>query len=349
MRFALALALAGAAAVAATAAYGHGTAHGVPRAFHPETGAAVGKRDVWILGWYRRGAAQRLALLRSTDGGKKFVRVGLPQLSLQGETASLTFVSAHLGYLIAPAGRFYVTHDGGADWQPSGPKGVRDVAIGGGEIYVLSKDRFERSPLDRGAWQAVSLPVRYRFLVSLAARGKKVWLLGSTRHIRAGDVILRSTDRGKTFRKGHGPCIPELGGRLVPAGGGVVWAVCPSGMMAGLSVSTNGGRTFPSHRSFHDPGGLRMPALTNGAQIFPFSAREAVLFGGAQGPLLRTADLGRRWTYVRHTDRIEQVFWAGFATNRVGGALVTTRAHPNDASFMRTTDGGATWHFMPIR
>jgi hypothetical protein len=87
-------------------------------------------------------------------------------------------------------------------------------------------------------------------------RGKSVWFLGSTRHIRAGDITLRSTDHGNTFKRGYGPCIPELAGQLVPAGGGVVWVVCPSGMMAGLSLSTNGGRTFPRFRSFHDPGGI---------------------------------------------------------------------------------------------
>jgi hypothetical protein len=38
----------------------------------------VGNRDVWILGWYRCGATQCLALVRSMDAGKKFVRVGLP-------------------------------------------------------------------------------------------------------------------------------------------------------------------------------------------------------------------------------------------------------------------------------
>jgi len=349
MRFAPALALAGAAAVVATAAYGHGPAQGVPRSFHPQTGAAVGKRDVWILGWYRRGAAQRLALVRSTDAGKTFVRVGLPPLSLQGETASLTFVNAHLGYLVSPRGRLYVTHDGGTNWRPFGPKGVREVAMGGGEIYVLSKNRFERSPLGRSAWQAVSLPVRYRFLVSLAARGKKVWLLGSTRHIRAGDITLRSSDRGTTFKKSHAPCFPELEGMLVPAGDGVVWAVCPSGMMAGLSLSTNGGRTFPRFRSFHDPGGINLPALTNGAGIFPTAARAAVLYRGVSGPLFRTTDKGKRWSEIPRTGRLEQLFWLRFATSRVGLGLFTARSHPNQASLWRTTDGGATWHAMPIR
>jgi photosystem II stability/assembly factor-like uncharacterized protein len=282
------------------------------------------------------------------DAGRHFTRVALPPLSSQGNTPRLEFATARLGYLVAD-GHVYVTRDGGVSWRPSGPTRVLNIALAGGNVYAISGRRFERSPMSRNSWRTVSLPVRFRFLVSLAARRGRVWLLGSTRHIRAGDVTLRSTDGGKTFVKSHGPCIPELGGMLVPAGGGVVWAVCPTGMMAGLSLSTDEGRTYPGLRSFHDPGGLRLPGLTNGAEIFPSSTRAAVLYAGASGPLLRTADLGRRWARVRRTGRFQQLYWLSFATSRVGVALFTTRSHPDEASFWRTVDGGATWHAVPIR
>jgi len=233
----------------------------------------------------------------------------------------------------------YVTRDGGTSWRRSGPKHVRDVAVGGGEVYAIVRNHFERSSVARSSWHEVELPVKTRFLASIAALGRRVWLLGSTRRIRAGDVILRSADRGATLARSHGPCIPELAGRLVPAGGGVVWAVCPTGMMAGLSVSKNGGRTFPGFRSFHDPGGIRLPALTNGAAIFPSSEHAAVLYRGASGPLLRTMDLGRHWVVARRTGRFEDLFWLRFATNRVGAAVAATRSDPR-GSFWRTTDGG---------
>jgi photosystem II stability/assembly factor-like uncharacterized protein len=351
MRFALAaLALAGALAAAATAAYGGHAVRGAPPGFHPETGAVAGKGDVWILGWYRCRASKRscLALVHSTDAGRHFTRVALPPVSVQGNVPRLEFANARLGYLVA-GGRLYVTRHAGNSWHPAGPTRVLNIALAGGNVYAISGGRFERSPMSRNSWRTVPLPARVRFLVSLAARGGRVWLLGSTRHIRAGDVTLRSTDGGKTFAKSHGPCVPELGGMLVPAGGGVVWAVCPTGMMAGLSRSTDGGRTYPGLRSFHDPGGVRLPGLTNGAGIFPSSTRAAVLYAGASGPLLRTVDLGRRWARVRRTGRFEQLYWLSFATSRVGAALFTTRSHPNDASFWRTTDGGATWVSIPIR
>ena len=226
MRFAVVLALAAALAVAATA-YGHGAAPGVPRGFHPETAGAVGTRDVWILGWYRCKAGKPgcSALVRSTDGGRHFTRVAMPPLS-NLNTPTLEFTSARVGYAAEAGSRLFVTHDGGSSWAPRSPAGLSEFAVGGGDVYaVFSPNRFERSPVSEHSWHTVTLPVKFRFLVSLAAQGRHVWLLGSTRHIRAGDMIVRSTDRGTTLEKGLGPCVPELGGRLVPAGGEVVWAL----------------------------------------------------------------------------------------------------------------------------
>lgn len=347
MRFAVAAVAVAAALAIGAAASARTAAHGVPQGFRAQTAATAGSRDYWVLGNFRCGGGYCAALVRSTDGGRHYARLALPWRSPRENLPSLTFVNARLGYLLG--GRLWVTHDGGTSWSPTGPKDVLRVALGERDIYVLSKNRFERSRLGRSSWQTVPLPVRYRFLVSLAARGRRVWLLGSTRNIRAGDFTLRSFDRGASFRKTHGPCIPELGGILVPAGGNVVWAVCPSGMMAGLLLSTNGGWTFPRYRSFHDPGGTSLPSLTNGAEIFPSSPRDAVVYRGAQGPLFRTTDLGRHWVSVRGTSRFEQLLWLDFATSRLGAALFTTKSNPNRASLWRTTDGGATWHSMPIR
>jgi photosystem II stability/assembly factor-like uncharacterized protein len=348
MRFALALAVAVALGAAAVA-YAHGSGRGIALGFHPETGAIVGKREVWILGWYRcRHTTCPLALVRSTDAGRHFTRIAAPPLSTYN-WPTLEFTGPRVGYAFEGGSRLYVTHDAGNSWRPFGSARVRDVAPGAGDVYVLSRSRMERSPVSHASWHSVSLPRRLRFVVSLSALGRRVWLLGSTRHIRAGDVTLRSTDRGATFASSHGPCIPELAGKLVPAGRGVVWAVCPTGMMAGLSLSTNGGRTFPRSRAFHDPGGTHLPPLTNGAQVFPVSPRTAVLYAGAEGPLFRTIDTGRRWARVRGTARFGQVYWLSFASNRCGEALVTMRSHPERASLWRTTDGGATWHSTPMR
>ena len=81
------------------------------------------------------------------------------------------FTSARVGYASEAGSRLYVTHDGGGSWSPRSPAGVSDFAVAGGEVYaVFARNRFERSPVSASSWHGVTLPVRFRFIVSLAAQ-----------------------------------------------------------------------------------------------------------------------------------------------------------------------------------
>lgn len=249
-----------------------------------------------------------------------------------------------------------MTHDGGTSWQRASKGSAIAVAVGGGDVYAVSgrcsdvhgcrNFRLRRSSVTNTDWQSLVLPARSGLPFSLAARAGHLWLLGETNsaahHL---DRLARSINGGRTFTVRSGPCFADLGGRVVPAGDGVLWAVCPSGMMADPTLSTDGGRSF-TVRSFHDPGGVRRPVLTNSAQIAAVPARVAVLSGGGGGALSRTTDAGRHWSRVPRTARIEQVNWLGFGTRRVGIAVVQ---EAYGAQFLRTTDGGATWHSGAIR
>jgi photosystem II stability/assembly factor-like uncharacterized protein len=337
MRIALALALAG-VLVSATVASARNTA-GVPHRFQPETAAAVGAHDLWVLG--------DGALLRSTDGGEDFARVGLPALPSRGDVPSVVFANARDGFAyVEDTTPLYVTHDGGDSWHRAGPRrAVRGFAAAGGFAYVISgRHELERSPVGQDAWEKLALaPLHPPF--SLAARGPDVWFLGPPPHRPDYDTLALSSDHGRTFSSRKGPCLSELGGTLVPAADGVVWAVCPSGMMAWLALSTNDGRSFRI-RSFHDPGGLQGPSLTNAGRIAAATARVAILSRGAGGAFLRTTDRGRHWSPVAGTAGIQRVFLVAFTTSRVGTAIVQLRS---GTRLWRTTDGGETWHSVPIR
>lgn len=353
MRLALALALAG-VLVSGSAASARGTTRGVPGTFHPESVAAVGTHDLWVLGSSPCGGTWCNALVRSRDAGKQFTRVALPSFPSEGTVPSVVFADARDGFAYVEDGTpLYATHDGGSSWHRTGPAGnVIAFAAGGGDAYVVTADRhFARSPEAKDAWHALRLPpFRRGFVVSLAANGSRVWLLGSPRRQRKddSDQIALSRNRGADLTARPGPCLAELGGRLTPAGAGVVWAVCPTGMMAGLWLSKDGGRSFPLLHSAHDPGGLGEPGLTNGAEIVATSSRDAVLYLGAEGPLYRTTDEGRRWTRVRQSARFGGVFSLGFSTRRVGVLVAPTLHHPSRPELWRTTDGGAAWHSIPI-
>lgn len=301
-----------------------------------------------MLGEYGCGGTWCLALAHSIDAGGHFARVGLPPFPTQGTNPTLEFANARDGYAYVPfAGPLYATHDGGKSWHRAGPIGhVVAFAVGGGKVYlVTTRHQLERSPVSHEAWVGLR---RARVAVSLAVRGSHVWLLGGPRRKPDFDSLARSGDDGRTFATGEAPCFFELGGRVVPAGRGIVWAVCPTGMMGGVWLSTNGGRSFPAPRSSHDPGGLPLPQLMNGAEIFPSSPSSAVLYNGVKGPLFRTTDTGARWTPLRQTAHINQLLWLRFATSRIGAAVFSTRSHPNRARLWRTTDGGATWHAVPL-
>lgn len=343
MRFVLALALTGAVAVAGTAALARGTAsRGVPAGFSPETAAAVGAHDYWVFGSYRCAAGRCLALVRSTDAGKHFIRIGAPPLASQGTVSTIRFANPQDGYAWTWRAGLYATHDGGASWHRAGPKGgVAALAIGAGQVYaVFGRSRFERASVSGDRWHVLPSLVRKGLPVSLAARGRDVWLLGVPRHHHPDDTdeLVRSTDGGKTFAASRGPCFSELGGGLAPTSDRVVWAVCPTGNFSQTHRSTNDGRSFRV---------VRTPGQTNGADVVPFSGTGAVLERGVNGPLYRTVDAGGNWTAVRGMGKADDVLWVAFTTRRLGAALVQSASRP--AKLLRTTNGGATWLSTPIR
>jgi photosystem II stability/assembly factor-like uncharacterized protein len=177
-----------------------------------------------------------------------------------------------------------------------------------------------------------------RFPFSLAARGPNVWFLGPPRHRPDFDTVALSSDHGRSFTVRKGPCFSELGGTLVPAAGRVVWAVCDTGNFSRTYRSADDGRSFRP---------VQGPGETNGAEVAPFSADKAVLDVGGIASLYRTTDRGARWTPVHSTPQHGTFLWLTSATNRLGFAVIETWAPAQRV--WRTTDAGASWHYLPIR
>ncbi len=134
-------------------------------------------------------------------------------------------------------GAFYATHDGGAAWRRLALGDVLAFATGGGNAYAVTARcslqrctayRVARSGVSADAWSTTAPPFAPGgSILDLAAHGSNVWLLGTPvgRQSSALDELARSTDGGRRFVTGPGPCVPGLGGGLAPTSATVVWAV----------------------------------------------------------------------------------------------------------------------------
>jgi photosystem II stability/assembly factor-like uncharacterized protein len=211
---------------------------------------------------------------------------------------------------------------------------VTGFATGGGNAYVATTRSFLRSPVSANAWRSQPLPFASQGApLTVAAHGLHLWLLVMPRaKAPRFDLLARSRDGGTTFTTGRGPCYPGLGGDLEPTSASTIWAVCPTGMLAGASRSTDGGVTFDV---------LHTPTLINATMLAPASNATAVLAPNPQSQLLRTTDGGRSWKRVHTPERSINMPWVGFTDARVGAALV--EVSPTRTVFWRTHDGGARW------
>jgi photosystem II stability/assembly factor-like uncharacterized protein len=332
VRFLPGAAIGAAALVVALGAQGS-VSRGFPRNFLPSSLAAVSAQDVWLLGVYRCGSAWCNVLLRSEDGGHSFVRVRSPPLPVQGAVPELRFADRRNGYVFVDK-LFYATHDGGTSWRRIQLGDVLSVATGAGNAFVTSSRGLETSAVSADRWRVH----RFGFGVfDVVALGQNVWVLGTD---KLHEKLARSNDGGGAFTTGGGPCSPDLGGRLAPASARVVWAVCPTGMLAGVWKSADGGRSFTRSSPPR--------CCVNSALIVAPSEKTAVLAPAPGRGLLRTSDGGATWRpAITPSGRIDLLVSVSFGDARVGYVLLQLSG--NTQALWKTTDAGATWRAVLIR
>jgi hypothetical protein len=336
-----------AAGIALLFVFGGSAAAAVPAGFQPLSFTAVTEQDFWLLGTAPCKSGRCTAIVRTVDGGKTFSHVKAPALPRSGTTPVLRFADHADGFAFIPwSSVFYATHDGGATWRRLSLGRILGFASGGGTAFVATSGKLERSPVSANAWRSMPLPFPSDgSTLDLEAHQANLWLLGTRRGgTPSRDELARSTDGGRTFHVGAGPCVPGLGGELAPTSATVVWAVCPTGMLGGAWRSTNGGVTF-AH--------LRTPQLVNSARIAPASASTAVIDRGGTAGLIRTTDGGKSWRALKRLPGATSIVFVGFTDARVGVALVETGYDSSTktelTALWRTTDAGATWSHVPVR
>lgn len=338
----------------------------VPARFDPVSFTAISDQEFWLMGEAPCSNQVCTSIVRTTDGGSSFVGLPAPAAPItegQGPGVStLRFADPENGYAFALGGQadnFWVTHDGGEHWsQPAGLAGKTLMAFGtgGGYAFALvgkcqsggcSSVALERSSVSDDSWSALSAQILAGAgpTASMTVHGSYVWLSVGSSSSQQNEVLLAGTASGASFNRYTSPCSPDLGGTIAATSDDVLWAVCPTGMMAQAFRSTDGGAHWSQP--------LNTGELVNSTQLAPASDTTAYLVP-SNGPFLATSDGGQSWHSVPGTTTTGSWSWAwtGFTDAQTGSALQEEGTAPAGwpwpngplpYELYRTTDGGTSW------
>ncbi|MGH9223772.1 MAG: WD40/YVTN/BNR-like repeat-containing protein [Acidimicrobiales bacterium] len=320
----------------------------VPAGYGPRAVSFITPDLGWAVGAWACGAGSYCgAVVRTSDGGRSWVRVGNAPANL----TMIGFVDARHGWAMGP--QLYATDDGGATWRevavPSGRPAARATAIqaGGGVAYLQTMGddnvwRLYRATSADPRW--VALPELTEGLGPLSAQrvvmgGGTAWL-----EVVAGDTTLyySSTDGLVWERREDVPC-RERGGLFAMAEGSVIVAVCRRADLqssaGGIWVSRDGGRRF----DLVADGPLVGPVWGLGAgagmgTVVASGPANAELYTGV---LRGSFDGGRTWARVAQAANGGRFGDIRFLT--ADRAVVIEDGFPSPSVLWRTEDGGRTW------
>lgn len=327
----------------------------VPAGFAPASFTAISERTWWLLGNAPCSHPVCTSIVRTTDGGAHFVGIPAPVARLAtgggAGVADLRFANSLDGFA-GPNGAgspsaLWETHDGGAHWR-AGPAVVA-FTVSGGEVYAIagscghgtcSNLHLLRSPARLDHWSATGLGVGSSGGIALTAHAPALWIsLTPATGTPGSQTLLASTDGGASLTRLRSPCSPGLGGDLEASSSEVVWAVCPTGTMAGAWRSVDAGAKWSS---------LHTNGLANSARIGPAGDTAAVLATGGTGAVLRTTDGGRTFARIHGpAGGAGAVTWIGFTDPSTATAIVDSGSG-SGAQLWRSTDGGRSFS-GPVR
>jgi hypothetical protein len=272
---------------------------------------------------------------------------------------TLRFADGLDGYAFAtgPGGAFWDTHDGGEQWQQPGFMTGRELlgfGTGAGYAFALvgacndgacSGVTLERSPVSSESWTALAVPIPDGTdqLAAMTVHGADLWFSVTTSASQANQLLVAGTGAGAHFSTYASPCSSGLGGSIQATSATVLWAVCPSGMMAEAFRSADGGVQWKS---------LAVGELENSALLAPVSDTSALIEPASQGQLLRTDDGGATWhSLASPAPAGDWWSWIGFTDASTGTGLVQSTEPANwpwphgpyPQQLWRSSDGGNTW------
>jgi photosystem II stability/assembly factor-like uncharacterized protein len=309
----------------------------------------------WLLGESRCATGTCPVVMRSTDGGKSFFRVGSPPASV----AYLDFANHEDGYAYSQWSSdeptaLYWTGNAGKTWRlvplrfPASRSPSMVIASGRAYLLVpghcLADGKCESQELASSAvtgdtWTTtrLQLPVdEATGPIGLAAFGSKVWLVAIG---VGGNADLHVSDNdGRSFASLPSTGMEGLACHATATSATTLWGFCATGMLGYAVRSTDGGRDFAALS------GLRRPAA-NAGSILPLSSTEAVFAPGAPGVFWLTRDGGAHFSPLHFSSLWQNSsYLSSIAFASVTTWLMLGVQDPGEHSLVwRTTDGGRSW------
>ena len=308
----------------------------VPRNFTPTSFTAVAAARWWLLGTAPCASPPCTSIVRTDDGGRRFVGIPAPRTDQVGQ---LRFADVRDGFAFDPA--LWTTHDDGATWHAVAlPGTVSELATSGGFTYALVRSAsghaaLMRSPVGADSWHR--LPGAGDAQGGLWVEGRDV-VLESAGPGGQTAQLLASTDAGRTFGRHAVPPSVACDFALTQ-GPTALWAHCATGMLSGIWRAAGA----PGSTALQRVTGGGLPELPNSATFAAATATTAVV--GAQR-LYRTTDGGRSWESVRAPAAITSWRYVGF-TDSLRGVALAAGGGSTTLRLLHTSDGGAS--YQPVR
>lgn len=321
--------------------------------FTPVSVTAISTNTFWVLGSENCNAGRCLALLGTSDGGKTFVPLQAPAIDpgAKGFLATeLRFGSAKDGWAYGDADingdAFFATTDGGKSWSrvKSIPGLVVDLVAANGKAWAVvllspantTRQKFAIYSTAYGnspqKWSRVALPLDDLGgnAPSIVDQDGVVTILASGPSRPSGrDHVLTATP-GNGFSDHQGPCFQDLGGKLSNSKK-AIWAVCPTGMMAQLSVSTDRGATWRAQSG--------SPGFANSVAVGAIDDQHAIVM--TPDGLRRIGVDGSSEKVDAPVDGAVSASFIGFTNESTGFAIINEP--DNTTRLLRTTDAGMHW------
>ena len=330
----------------------------VPADFQPVSVTFVSASRGWLLGSSTCAGSSCAAILRTTDGGRTWVRIPAPATRIAPDApagtgvSELRFATSLDGWAFGPD--LWATHDGGATWNREAlpgagtgtevmaleaaagtvhvafyASGAEDIAIASGSVAAGAL-RLESTSVQIGAG-----PVPQTQIV---LHGTSGWLVQVDRAVVGGARLANGA-----WDAWQPPCLDTAGPAWLAASSvSNLAAACDMGVWSTplgvhLFTSTDGGATFSQQALAVPITGLAGIAA---APAVPTVVAAGSLVGGGAA-LVATFDGGRTWSRVATLAGTSSFSELGFTTSDQG--VVIARTADGASHLVMTRDGGRTW------